>query len=1591
MRLHNLAAGLAKVVGHSKVVGGPGGQNLRRPAATSRGKTPPLALERLEDRQLLSVSGRVFEDLNVNGMVDGGEPGFAGITIELYSDADDDNVFEPGGPDLLVASMLTQPSGAYLFPIEMAGRYFVRPQLPEGAMLTTSPAVHSVVAVPTQEIRDVDFGIAFEGSIHGFKFEDLDVDGVHDAGEPPLPGVQIVLSWIDAQGQAQTQSTTTDANGEYWFSWLKPGLTYTVKEVVPDGTIPTTPDPEAVFIGSGVEFVATEAQGGRVQRAVSFPWWWTIEIDPVPMGGVDPAPESIMVQGMATIEFSEAVNQAGETFPIVNRDNGLPLPLPDGQWTVETEITMLSLTGEDSQGRTVEVRLNDNLPSTGTIQAIGDPGVNGITGDSFFDIFVEIEIDDDSSDAPMILRTLEPVQVGMSFTADNPEPVPTILPRTDIRWMPTFFWREGVAQDLLDEAGNLWDVWISVHAMPHVEVEKPVRPVVVPTLAFGNAFEGSIHGFKFEDFDGDGERDANEPPLAGVTIVLLDANGETIETTTTDAGGEYWFKWLPPGQTFSVQEVPPVGSEQTTENPPPIVIGSGQEYVATEAQGFRVQRSVTFPWWVTFEIVPVGQTDPVSVMVAGEPTFNFSNLFNPETNEIIPLVDPDTGLPAVIPQGGEWTLRFEVTGAELRGVDPVTGGMAILHVSGKGDIQVSNVGLTAEDGFLVGTVDSFFDITVEIQRPGNQPPMLLRPDREIRFRTEFTREDRIPSRDVRWLPTIFWETGLGRDLLDDAGQLWDVLISLHAEPHAEMEKPVRTVIVPELAFGNTFQLSSIHGYKFEDLNVNGIDDGEPRIGGVTVTLEGDVDGDGAADRIVTTTNGNGEYWFTGIVPGTYKVSETPIFGSIPTTPTEFTVTVAPGEELVALPGQAMLNPGDTRSEVVVGPELAFGNAFEGSIHGVKFVDRNGDGARQPEEPPFPGVTIVLTGDNGAMETTITDENGEFWFTWLEPGVVYKVREVALPGSERTTDDIPPIFIGSGQEYVATQGQGNRAQRVVTFPWWWDIEIVPVGQQDPVVVMAEGTATLAFSDLTDVQTGNTSPIVNADDGLPNAVPGGSRWQVDFELVELNLAAVDPVTGGQLTVGGTGEGTMVVSSIQLDERTGGVLAGEVTANLDLNFQITTLGPAGGMQTMTLRPDEPVTIVQSFQPADEIPDTDVRWLPTFIWEEGLGRDLLDDAGELWDRWISIHAIPHVEVEKPVRPVVDPSLIIGNTPPVATAVLFYNNSVFDGFDPAANDADFNALATDKAALAVGETATFANISGYDKGINGVLIEVSQLPADGANITAADFDLRHGRTDNVNDWEPAPTPEVTVIPNSGPGNADRVLLVFADGSVRDTYLAVQMLANANTGFSQTQTFIFGNVVGETGASFIGQGQFFGRDAADLQRMARSLFVQAGPTSPTDVNKSGRTDAFDLQIVPVASTLASGGAFQSNVLPAITPALAAAAVPAPAVVVDEALAEGTGFAIASAQTLPAALLALGESGSAASRSKSARDDYFGRLGETGKQSERYYVPVSRPVELRPPAGSPDKPLDVTGRCDGSAPTALQSAWHDQLLEQFAAL
>jgi hypothetical protein len=200
---------------------------------------------------------------------------------------------------------------------------------------------------------------------------------------------------------------------------------------------------------------------------------------------------------------------------------------------------------------------------------------------------------------------------------------------------------------------------------------------------------------------------------------------------------------------------------------------------------------------------------------------------------------------------------------------------------------------------------------------------------------------------------------------------------------------------------------------------------------------------------------------------------------------------------------------------------------------------------------------------------------------------------------------------------------------------------------------------------------------------------------------------------------------------------------------------------------------------------------------------------------------------------------------PAVVGRHVFYSHSSFDGNDSGANAADDGAIATDKSALLPGGAASFANVTSFARGINGVMVDIAGLPA-GAALGADDFEIGGNGT---------PPASVTVRRGAGAAGSDRVTLTWPDYNpltdppimaVGNGWLRVTVKANQRTGLAAPDVFSFGNLIGEVGDSGLAAG--WRVSASDLGAVKRALNAPAAITSATDFNRDGRTNALDLGI-----------------------------------------------------------------------------------------------------------------------------------------------
>lgn len=183
-----------------------------------------------------SIGDLVWDDLDEDGTQDTGEPGVSGVTVTLHA---------CGGGQ--VGQTMTGPNGRYSFTNLNPGFYYVRFQgLPAGYVLTsqdtgTNDANDSdadangqticTELTPYENDLNWDAGIYLPKASLGNKvWNDADEDGEQDPNEPGVPNVKAELFTCAGVSVA---TTTTDAQGNYLFSNLTPGGYYVVFSDIP--------------------------------------------------------------------------------------------------------------------------------------------------------------------------------------------------------------------------------------------------------------------------------------------------------------------------------------------------------------------------------------------------------------------------------------------------------------------------------------------------------------------------------------------------------------------------------------------------------------------------------------------------------------------------------------------------------------------------------------------------------------------------------------------------------------------------------------------------------------------------------------------------------------------------------------------------------------------------------------------------------------------------------------------------------------------------------------------------------------------------------------------------------------------------------------------------------------------------------------------------------------------------------------------------------------------------------------------------------------------------------------------------------------
>ena len=182
-----------------------------------------------------TVQGIQFNDRNRNGRQDPGDEGLNGWTA--YADLNGNAILDGSEP-----RANSGPDGRYSLATP-PGTFNVR-TLPAVNWIITTPASGyiSVNAAANQVVTGINFGnVLPEPSVTGYKWNDLNADGIRDTNEPGLEGIWI---YLDLDGDKRLDlgepAYKTKPDGSYILSPPRAG-SYSIREVLDPGFLQTFP------------------------------------------------------------------------------------------------------------------------------------------------------------------------------------------------------------------------------------------------------------------------------------------------------------------------------------------------------------------------------------------------------------------------------------------------------------------------------------------------------------------------------------------------------------------------------------------------------------------------------------------------------------------------------------------------------------------------------------------------------------------------------------------------------------------------------------------------------------------------------------------------------------------------------------------------------------------------------------------------------------------------------------------------------------------------------------------------------------------------------------------------------------------------------------------------------------------------------------------------------------------------------------------------------------------------------------------------------------------------------------------------------
>ena len=513
-----------------------------------------------------SISGTVYRDDNRSNSLNGGEAGYPEQTVQLL---DKDGQ--------VIATTKTDANGNYSFDNLHDGTYSVK-VVKDGALTdleqtedpdgTKDNASELVTLGEDNHTKDnIDFGYVPDYSIHGLVYRDGDRDETHGATEKGYANQAVELRDKDGKVVA---TTTTDENGAYSFEKLPAG-DYTVK-VVKDGALTDldqTEDPDSTK--DSTSGIISLSNDHRTETDVNFGYIANNSINGTIYRDGDRDGKKGDTEGRYSGVTVQLLDKDGKVTATTTTDKDGKYSfehLPDGTYSVKV-VKDGALTDTDQTGdpdnkldnASEPITLNEKNPTKGDVD-FGYVPNNTIKGTVYRDDNRDKTI---NGDEPGLER------VSVQLLDEDGKVLQTLDTDADgnyaFQHLPDGTYSVKVVRsssmkdyDQTEDPDTTVDDTSAVYTMgPENSLQEKVN--------FGYVPDYSIAGRVYRDSDKSGSYTDGEEAFSGVTVDLLDKDGNVVATTTTDKDGKYSFEHLPAG-TYRVKVHPDgdlAGLDQTED------------------------------------------------------------------------------------------------------------------------------------------------------------------------------------------------------------------------------------------------------------------------------------------------------------------------------------------------------------------------------------------------------------------------------------------------------------------------------------------------------------------------------------------------------------------------------------------------------------------------------------------------------------------------------------------------------------------------------------------------------------------------------------------------------------------------------------------------------------------------------------------------------------------------------------------------------------------------------------------------------------------------------------------------------------------